>query len=133
MDDIYSTILESYKTYPLGSYVYLVEVFVTVFNGIPELSQAIKLLFENTCEITFTHLSKLQKIDSNIELAEDFFGMLSRFLRFMPQTINNCKHFPQMLELMVMTVGVENPELARVFYSFVEDLYMQFWSPQYIK
>lgn len=38
-----------------------------------------------------------------------------------------------MLQLMVMTVGVENPELARVFYSFVEDMYMQFWTPEYIK
>lgn len=133
MDDIYSTILDSYRKYPVSSYVYLVEVLVTVFSTAPEFMNPITLLFENTVEITFYHLGKLKDIEDNAGLADDFFGMLSRFVRFMPQIINNCKHFDRLLKLTEIACELEQSGLAKTFYAFMEDLYMQFWNVEMVK
>ena len=54
-------------------------------------------------------------------------------MRFIPEIINNFCHFDSFLELANMGCGIQHGALARVFYSFVEDMYMQFWDLDLIK
>ena len=127
MDQVYLTTLEGYRKYPISSYVYMVEILVTVFYNTPQFHSPINSLFESVCEITFNHLSRMEDLMQNPDLASDFFGMLSRFMRFMPQIINNCNHIDLLLNFLIDSCGIEDGQTARAYYAFVEDLYMQYW------
>lgn len=48
----------------------------------------------------------MDKIESNPKLAEDFFGLISRVLRFIPQTLYSSQYFTNLLNFMVQCSGI---------------------------
>ena len=61
------------------------------------------------------------------QLAEDFFGLLSRVLRFIPEVLFKSKHLQPLVSFIVECCGIEDGEIARILYNFLTDLYMQYW------
>jgi hypothetical protein len=84
----------------------MVEIVVTVFSDYPEYKDTLSLIYFKTCEITFNHLSKLEKFESNPDLAEDFFGMNLRFMRYAPHIILYCDKLDGLLTLCTIASGV---------------------------
>jgi hypothetical protein len=75
----------------------------------------------------------MEKIESNPKLAEDFFGLISRVLRFVPQTVYSSKYFTNLLNFMVECSGIEDGPIAKIFYNMLVDFYRQYWSTELIE
>lgn len=87
IDEVFTCIMNAYEKYPIATYVYCVEVVVTVFSELPAYRDALNIIYTKACQITYRHLSQLSKFEANPDLAEDFFGMNTRFMRYAPQII----------------------------------------------
>jgi hypothetical protein len=74
----------------------------------------------------------MDKIESNPKLAEDFFGLISRVLRFVPQTVFCSKYFINLLNFIVQCSGIEDGPIAKIFYDMLVDFYRQYWSVELI-
>lgn len=127
IEDIYNVVIESYTKYAKSSYVYMLEVLVTVYYDNPNFLPYIENLFDKIIQITFTYLTSLDKIMELPKLAEDFFGLLSRILRFIPQVFFSSKHIKTLLDFIIQSCGIQDGEIARIFYNLLVDFYMQYW------
>ena len=127
IDEVFTSIFNAYQNHPIASYVYTVEIVVTVFSQYREFSEALKNIYEKACEITFKHLSKLDVIEANPELSEDFFGMNMRFMRYAPKIVIECDKLDAVLDLCYKAIGVEDKSIANAVYGFIESLYMVMW------
>ena len=93
---------------------------MTVFQEYPDMSNTLNQIYLKTCQITNKHLSQLAKFESNPDLAEDFFGMNTRFMRYAPNIILYSGQLDGLLALCNLAVGVGHREIANSVYMFVE-------------
>lgn len=102
--------------------MYIVEVSVTVFGKNPEFFEILTIIYEFMCERTLKEFPKLKDFEENPYLAEDFFGMMSRFMKYAPQIALLSKTLQISLNLAEIGIGVEHVEVAKTLYMFLENL-----------
>lgn len=59
LEDLFTTVLTAFRKYPICSYVYLVEVAVTVYSKNPAYTDYLRRLYSDFVDIAFTHMSKI--------------------------------------------------------------------------
>jgi hypothetical protein len=52
-------VLSAFEKYPICSYVYLVEVAVTIYSTNPAYNDYLRRLYSDFCEIAFQHMQKI--------------------------------------------------------------------------
>lgn len=92
VEEIFSVVVEGYRRDPKSSYVYVFEVLVTVYSDNPDFLPYISTLFEKISEITFGYMSSIEQVMELPRLGEDFFGLLTRILRLVPEVFFSSKH-----------------------------------------
>ena len=95
MPEILELMVNNYIQHPLASYLYLMEVSMSVFivekyeETVYNIRDKIIDSFNKLVEKTFRFFEDLKAIDENPALTEDFFGMLFRCAKYNPQILNN--------------------------------------------
>jgi len=60
----------------------MIEVMVTVFYKYKQCQSFLANIFEQICIKTFEKLNTIEKMNENPHLVDDFFGMLTRYLKY---------------------------------------------------
>lgn len=117
-----------YSALPVSSFVYAVEVIVTVFYPYPAYEKLVCDAFARVCHLTFAHLQHLHSLQDSPELGEDFFGLLARYCRYAPTIIVSyaCSD-PRVVQLTLAAIGVEHKDVAKSLYCWVEALCKLLW------
>ena len=56
LESLFTTVFDAYRKFPICSYVYVLEVSITVFYDDPALTDYFRTLYQSFCQITYAHL-----------------------------------------------------------------------------
>lgn len=128
------TLSQAYEQYPVCSYVYLVEVAVTVFCRHSDFAEYFKGVYIRFCELTYSHLNSGEKIERYHFLLDDFIGMNKRFFMFNANIVLTSGQLPALLDLCIFAfMSSKTPRVAKASYSFFESIFMVYWRQEFIQ
>lgn len=58
LENLFTTVFEAYRKHPICSYVYVLEVAITVFYDDQTLTDYFRSLYQSFCQITYAHLKE---------------------------------------------------------------------------
>lgn len=82
-EDYYKIVMANYQKNPIATYMYTVENALTVFHSYPEYQVELTGLFNFMCNRTYQELVDFESFVMLPDLVDDFFGMITRFFRFL--------------------------------------------------
>ena len=91
---------------------------MTVFAKEPDYDKPLRTIFDFMCEKTYNHITNP---DDEPDLIEDFFGMLTRYMRYMPSAVVESSTLITNLKFASMIIGIEQLDAARCVISFYRD------------
>ena len=93
-----SKMITGYQLKPISSYMYSFEVIVDTYYSDPKCHAILMETFEIFYELTLKYLPNfgifyiiLESFEQNIDLAEDFFGLITRVIKVHPILIFESK------------------------------------------
>ena len=126
-------VLAAFEKHPICSYVYLVEVTVTVYSKDPAYNDYLRRIYSNFCEIAFRHMQSIENIGRFSYLLDDFMGMNKRFFLHNASVLLTSGKLPSIIELcMEHFMGCDTPRVAKAAYSFFETIFIVYWSPEFL-
>lgn len=63
-------------------------------------------------------------MEQNPLIAEDFFGLLTRAIRYSPDILLKSPQFVFIIECAKASIGIEHFNIAKILYSFFEELFI---------
>jgi hypothetical protein len=91
-----------------------------VFGKEPEARPTLIEAYEYMCQATYNYFSGNQKIEDNLEMVEDFFGMLFRYTKYIPEVNNSPQILETNLEFANLVIGIQHPEVNKALYLFID-------------
>lgn len=76
------------------------------------------------CKRTLMELPKLNKFEENPHLTEDFFGLLSRFIKYGSEIALSSSSLAIVLQLAEIGIGIQHIEAGKTVYIFLENLFI---------
>ena len=120
--------MSAFSQYPICSYVYLVEVTVTIFSAKPEYNDFLRRIHSDFCDIAFNHMNKISDISRFSYLLDDYMGMNKRFFLYNASIVLSSGKLPSIIELTInIFMGSDVPRIAKSAYSFFETIFMVYW------
>ena len=134
LPELATLLTTGYQAYGHCSYLYIAENVARTFGKLPACKDLLSGLFDSLVGNTLALLSSLVDFTARSEVAEDFFGMMLRYLHYCPYVLvgPNSK-LSAILNCAIAGIGVEHVEAGKCLYSFLERLveYMDPSSPIY--
>lgn len=125
--------LSAFKKHPICSYVYLVEVAVTVYSSNPSFTDYLRKLYSDFCSIAYEHMTKIEDIAKYSYFLDDFMGMNKRFFLYAPNIVLTSGKLPNMIDISIQAfMGCNIPRVAKAAYSFFDTMFLVYWRPEYI-
>jgi hypothetical protein len=124
--------MESFREKPICSYVYLVEVAITVFAKEPACQQYILGLYAEFCLQSYQYLGGPNWERLNL-LLEDFLGMNKRFFTFNVSLVLKGGQLPQLIDHCIEFLSSDSPSISKATYSFFETVFMAYWPAHFIE
>lgn len=123
MEPYFKIMTENYQKKPVSTYLYSVEVALTIFYRTPEYQSWLENIFNMMNQQTCIYLKdkNIHKIDP--DLLDDFFGLIVRYLRYMPEVVLNCPTLKLMLEQGTALIGIQTVHAAKALYQFFEEVF----------
>lgn len=81
------------------------------------------------CEKTYNYATKP---DEHPDLIEDFFGMLTRYMRYKPSAVLTSPSLHMNFKFAESTIGMAQPDAVKCIYSFIETIFKA-CSPKHLK
>ena len=128
-------IINGYKLSPISSYLYAFEILITVFPNRKEeeLVNILNSTFKELCNITLTnYLKNINDIDIEVQLGEDFYGMLYRIMKDSPLIIIESDILEQILNKSLMYMTTSQLHTAKNIIIFIK-YFIKFQQSQYIE
>ena len=155
-------IINGYKLNPISSYLYAFEILITVFPNRreEELLNILNLAFKELCNITLTnysynlintpshkqnyfvvseilislleYLKNIFDIDNNVQLGEDFYGMLYRVMKDSPLIILESDILEQILNASLMHITTSQLHVSKNITIFIK-YFIKFQQSQFIE
>ena len=128
-------IINGYKLSPISSYLYAFEILITVFPNRreEELLNILNLAFKELCNITLTnYLKNIFDIDNNVQLGEDFYGMLYRIMKDSPLIILESDILEQILNASLMYITTSQLHVSKNITIFIK-YFIKFQQSQFIE
>lgn len=119
----FTIMIENYKKKPVSTYLYSVENALTLFYADPKYREWLRTMFNGMIEQTYLHLQNadVNKIDP--DLLDDFFGLITRYLRYMPDVVLQSPTLETQLKFGIKIIGVKTTNAAKSLYQFLEMLF----------
>jgi hypothetical protein len=134
LEDLFNTVLIAFQKHPICSYVYLVEVAVTVYSGNPSYIDYLKKLYSDFCEIAYEHMKKIEDIGRYSYFLDDFMGMNKRFFLYAASIVLSSGKLADIIEICINGfMGCDIPRVAKAAYSFFETIFIVYWRPEFIQ
>ncbi len=125
MSDFASLVLEQYLALPKPTMLYCAEFSASVFGTDPRFADVLRTLFDTLGRQTFLIIGKTGYTDQP-HLAEDFFGMCVRYVKYCPQLVFGSTILKELLEFAIALVGFEHIGCAKALYLFLEHLFKHY-------
>lgn len=131
LQNVFATVVTAFQTYPICSYVYLYEAtFKTYYDSKnAELLNFLSLLYIKMCEITYKHISDLNKIHELHHLVDDFIGLNKRIITFHTRMFFESGQVKPILQFTIHCLGSGLPNITSTTTQLFEILFMIYWSP----
>lgn len=125
--------LTAFQQYPICSYVYLVEVAVTVYSSNPAYTDYLRRLYSDFCDIVFLHMKQIDDLGRFSYLLDDYMGMNKRFFLYNASIVLTSTKLPTIIETsMSGFMGCDVPRVAKSAYSFFETIFMVYWPIEHL-
>ena len=116
---MFTLVLSAFQQHPICSYVYLVEVAVTIYSSDPNYTDYLRRLYSDFCDIAFSHMSRINDLGRFSYLLDDYMGMNKRFFLFNASIVLSSGKLPAIIELCINAfMGCDVPRVAKAGYSF---------------
>ena len=125
-DSLLKGVLHLFQQNQICSYLYLIEVITTVLYKNATFVEKLNNAFNETCLTILSKFTCAEYFEQDPDLTEDFIGMLTRFLKYIPEIFLNSALIPQLLQLVEMAIGIQHKQAAKSVYIFLEELYKIF-------
>ena len=99
-----------------------------MFSKYQDYEQYLKEMLEFMCEKTYNNITVP---DEHPDLVEDFFGMLTRYMRYLPSAVMTSRSLITNLKFAETTIGMNQADAAKCVYAFIEMLFKA-CSPTYL-
>lgn len=133
IEPLYTAVLEAFPRFPICSYAYLLEIAITVFYENQQYTDYFKAVYIKFCEITFTHLNQIEKMEKYSYLLDDFIGISKRFFVYNASIVLNSGQLPNIIQLCTTAfIGSDTPRIAKATYTFFETIFMVYWRQEFI-
>jgi hypothetical protein len=134
LPELTQILMAGYQAYGHCSYLYIAENAARTFGKIPAYKDLLEALFDALVSKSLTLLTTFNDFTARAEVAEDFFGMMLRYLHYCPFVLIGPKSkLSNILECAIQGIGIEHVEAGKCLYSFLERIveYMDESSPCY--
>lgn len=119
LEELFTTVLTAFQKHPICSYVYLVEVAVTVFSSNSAYTDYLRRLYSDFCQIAYEHMKKIEDISRYSYFLDDFMGMNKRFFLYNASVVLSSGKLPNIIEICINAfMGCNTPRVAKAAYSF---------------
>lgn len=119
LEDLFNTLISAYEKYPICSYIYLLEVAITVYYEHTQFFDYFKDLYTKFCTITYSYLQTVDNLDKYVFLLDDFIGMNKRFFIFNAAIVLKSGQLPAILQMCINAfMGSDTPKVAKAAYTF---------------
>ncbi|KRX09297.1 Armadillo-type fold [Pseudocohnilembus persalinus] len=137
LKDLFEVVLPQYENFPISSYLYLIEITVTVFGQSAEFQQFLVNVLKNIFTITNQHFLSYGNYWAAFQedpyISEDFFGLWSRILSYSPEVMLKLEIFEPLMQIFAQGVMVENLKVGKAMFSLAENFYLLFKQEKFSK
>jgi hypothetical protein len=124
--------MQAFTVSPVCSYVYLVEVAITVFWREQAYEPFLLDLYCRFCDASSAHLSS-GNIEKYSFLLDDFMGMNKRFFVYNASIVLKSNRLGPLIDQCLEYIGCETPRVAKAAYTFFETIFMAYWREEFIE
>jgi hypothetical protein len=114
-------ILEGYKIIPISSYIYALEIMATLYQD-DETRILLQHLFKEIVELTMRNYLTTDEEFDNVNLTEDFFGLLYRLIKTNPFLVFNSELLDDLVYLCINRMDLPHIESSKYCIYFLEKL-----------
>lgn len=91
------------------------------------------------CNKTYKELPDFEAFEDKGDLVDDFFGLLTRYMRFQPDILLSTNNLVKKIKLnlkekqvqmSIIGIGIKEPEPAKAIYQFLEELFRACGKPE---
>ena len=118
-------LIEGYKISPISSYLYGFEVLITVYGNFnnDKIKNMINLMFNELCKITFAnYIRNSNDLMTNIQLGEDFFGLMYRILKVSPIFLIDSEMLNKILTISLENLSIEQIQISKNIIILINNL-----------
>ncbi len=121
--ELFEIMCLNFKEYPHPAYLYVLECSAEIFSQVEDLQIIMSDAYHYVCEQTFEYFQD-RALEQDVDLAEDFFGMLFRYTKYIPNVILSSKTLEYNLALAYEAIGIQKEiDLAKALYLFLEQVF----------
>ena len=111
-----------YMKNPISEFLYIFEVLVGSLYEDPEFTQIFIKAYEIISESTMNFL-KGKDVKEESEFVEDFFGLLFRYAKYLPNVLLQSKSFEINFHLAELSLGLDQPNIEKTLFLFLERIF----------
>ncbi len=117
--EYFELVYELFKIYPMSELLYTIETSASVFGKMPEMIQPLTQIYNVISEATLTNLNE-NKLEDQNQFLEDFFGILFRYVKYIPSVILSSRTLEINLQVTEKAIGLEQPNVEKTLFLFLE-------------
>jgi hypothetical protein len=124
----FTTITRNYERYPLATYLYSVENALTTYCTSPTYVPMLSQLYSHMIKKTQVHLSTSDPKKQDPDLIDDFFGLITRFLRKLPSVVVSCQTdvAESQFKVAVQCIGITMEGPIKALYQYFDEVFTLF-------
>lgn len=130
----FTVITRNYERYPLATYLYSVENALTIYYNQEGFSQMLAQLYAHMIMKTQKHLKSADPKKQDPDLIDDFFGLITRYLRRLPAVVVACE--PEVaesqFEVAIQAIGITMEGPVKALYQYFDEVFCLFDSEKII-
>lgn len=117
-------LIKGYEITPISSYIYGFEILMTVFSDNQAARPAIDTIFSMFCELTLSkYLKSKEDLNTNVQLGEDFFGLLGRIMKLNPFVVLDSNQAETIIKTCVENLDINHIETSKAITLFLIRLF----------
>lgn len=96
---------------------------MTLFYDDPQYADWLRDAFNLMIEKTYQHLKFAEADTIDPDILDDFFGLITRYLRYLPEVVLTSATLEIQLKFGIKIIGVKTVNAAKSLYQFFEMLF----------
>ena len=117
--EYFEYVCEIFKVNPCSEFLYTIETSASVFGKVHEMIQPLTEIYNFISEATLSFLRE-NKLEDQNQFLEDFFGILFRYVKYIPSVILSSKTLETNLQVTEMAIGMGQPGVEKTLFLFLE-------------